>query len=180
MADWFPLGDAQLLVVSDGVLRLDAGAIFGLTPRVMWEPFAGALDEEHRLGMGLNCLLVRSQGKLILVETGVGSKATRLPGAAGVGEAGSLLANLARHGVRPEDVDIVINTHLHFDHCGGNTTYRDESSLWPFRAPAISCRRVSGRRPTTPTSAPAPPTLPRIWSLWPIAASWSWCRARRR
>jgi hypothetical protein len=80
MAGWFPLGDAQLLVVSDGVLRLDAGAVFGLTPRVMWEPFAGSLDEEHRLGMGLNCLLVRSQGKLILVETGVGSKATRLPG----------------------------------------------------------------------------------------------------
>jgi glyoxylase-like metal-dependent hydrolase (beta-lactamase superfamily II) len=126
MADWFPLGDAQLLVVSDGVLRLDAGAVFGLTPRVMWEPVAGSLDEEHRLGMGLNCLLVRSQGKLILVETGVGSKATRLPGAADVGEAGSLLANLARHGVRPEDVDIVINTHLHFDHCGGNTTFRDE------------------------------------------------------
>jgi glyoxylase-like metal-dependent hydrolase (beta-lactamase superfamily II) len=126
MADWFPLGDAQLLVVSDGVLRLDAGAVFGLTPRVMWEPYAGSLDEEHRLGMGLNCLLVRSQGKLILVETGVGSKATRLPGAAGIGEAGSLLANLARHGVRPEDVDIVINTHLHFDHCGGNTDYRDD------------------------------------------------------
>jgi glyoxylase-like metal-dependent hydrolase (beta-lactamase superfamily II) len=132
MADWFPLGDAQLLVVSDGVLRLDAGAIFGLTPRVMWEPVAGSLDEEHRLGMGLNCLLVRSQGKLILVETGVGSKATRLPGAAGVGEAGSLVANLARHGVRPEDVDIVINTHLHFDHCGGNTAYRDDKLALAF------------------------------------------------
>ena len=49
MASWFALGDAQLLVVSDGVLRLDAGAVFGLTPRVMWEPVAGALDEEHRL-----------------------------------------------------------------------------------------------------------------------------------
>jgi hypothetical protein len=43
MAGWFPLGDAQLLVVSDGVLRLDAGAVFGLTPRVMWEPYADSL-----------------------------------------------------------------------------------------------------------------------------------------
>ncbi|MDP2950611.1 MAG: MBL fold metallo-hydrolase [Chloroflexota bacterium] len=132
MSDWFPLGDCQLLVVSDGVLRLDAGAVFGLTPRIMWEPLAGPLDEEHRLGVGLNCLLVRSQGKLILVETGVGSKATRLPGAAGVGQAGTLLADLARQGIRPEEVDVVINTHLHFDHCGGNTTYRDDKLALAF------------------------------------------------
>ena len=132
MSGWFPLGDAQLLVVSDGVLRLDAGAVFGLTPRIMWEPLAGPLDEEHRLGMGLNCLLVRSQGKLILVETGVGSKATRLPGAAGVGQAGTLLADLARQGIRPEEVDIVINTHLHYDHCGGDTTYRDDKLALTF------------------------------------------------
>jgi len=132
MSDWFPLGKAELLVVSDGVLRLDAGAVFGLTPRVMWEPYAGDLDDQHRLGVGLNCLLVRSQGKLILVETGVGSKATRPGGprritaAAGIDQAGTLLEDLARHGVQPEDVDIVINTHLHFDHCGGNTALRDE------------------------------------------------------
>jgi glyoxylase-like metal-dependent hydrolase (beta-lactamase superfamily II) len=125
MPDWFPLGDCQLLVVSDGVLRLDAGAVFGVTPRVVWEPLVGPLDGEHRLAVGLNCLLVRSQGKLILVETGVGNKATRVPGVADVAQAGTLLADMARHAIRPEDVDIVINTHLHFDHCGGNTTYRD-------------------------------------------------------
>jgi glyoxylase-like metal-dependent hydrolase (beta-lactamase superfamily II) len=125
MADWFPLGDCELLVASDGVLRMDAGAMFGVTPRVMWEPLVGPLDGEHRLAMGLNCLLVRSQGKLILVETGVGNKTTRLPGGAYVAEAGTLLEDMACQGIRPEDVDIVINTHLHFDHCGGNTTYRD-------------------------------------------------------
>jgi glyoxylase-like metal-dependent hydrolase (beta-lactamase superfamily II) len=132
MSDWFPLGKAELLVVSDGVLRLDAGAVFGLTPRTMWQPYAGDLDDQHRLGVGLNCLLVRSQGKLILVETGVGSKTARsdapqrITAAAGVDQAGTLLEDLARHGVRPEDVDIVINTHLHFDHCGGNTGLRDQ------------------------------------------------------
>jgi len=125
MSDWFRLGDCELLVVSDGVLRLDAGTVFGVTPRVMWEPLVGPLDEEHRLAVGLNCLLVRSQGKLILVETGVGNKTTRVPGAAGVAQAGTLLDDMARQGIRPEDVDIVINTHLHFDHCGGNTRYRD-------------------------------------------------------
>lgn len=125
MPGWFSLGDCELLVVSDGVLHLDAGSVFGVTPRVMWEPLVGPLDEEHRLAVGLNCLLVRSQGKLVLVETGVGNKTTRVPAGAGVAQAGTLLEDMARQGIRPEDVDIVINTHLHFDHCGGNTIYRD-------------------------------------------------------
>jgi glyoxylase-like metal-dependent hydrolase (beta-lactamase superfamily II) len=125
VADWFPLGDCQLLVVSDGIFRLDAGAMFGVTPRVMWEPLVGPLDEAHRLAAGLNCLLVRLEGRLIIVETGVGNKPTRVPGGADVTEAGTLLEDLARQGIQPQDVDIVVNTHLHYDHCGGNTTYRD-------------------------------------------------------
>jgi len=125
MKNWFPLGEFELLVVSDGVLDLDAGSVFGVTPRVMWEPLVGPLDEEYRLPVGPNCLLVRAQGKLILIETGVGNKDTRIPAGTGVDQAGTLVEDMARHSIRPEDVDIVINTHLHFDHCGYNTTYRD-------------------------------------------------------
>jgi glyoxylase-like metal-dependent hydrolase (beta-lactamase superfamily II) len=121
MGHWLRLGDLELLVVSDGVLRQDAGAAFGLTPRVMWEPYVPDLDEKYRLGMGLNCMVVRGGGKTVLVETGVGSKTGRTPGAAGTEESGTLLQNLAREGIRPEDVDTVVNTHLHFDHAGGNT-----------------------------------------------------------
>jgi glyoxylase-like metal-dependent hydrolase (beta-lactamase superfamily II) len=121
MGQWLRLGDLELLVVSDGVLRQDAGAVFGLTPRVMWEPYVPELDGKHRLPMGLNCMVVRGEGKTVLVETGVGRKASRLPGAAGTEGSGALLQNLEREGIRPEDVDIVINTHLHFDHAGGNT-----------------------------------------------------------
>ncbi len=121
MGQWFHLGDLELLVVSDGVLRLDAGAVFGLTPRAMWEPYVPDLDEQHRLPMGLNCLVVRTGGKTVLVETGVGSKRARVPGGAGTEGSGGLLEGLAREGIRPEDVDIVVNTHLHFDHAGGNT-----------------------------------------------------------
>jgi glyoxylase-like metal-dependent hydrolase (beta-lactamase superfamily II) len=121
MGHWLRLGDLELLVVSDGVLRQDAGAAFGLTPRVMWEPYVPDLDEKYRLGMGLNCMVVRGGGKTVLVETGVGSKTGRTPGAAGTEGSGTLLQNLAREGIRPEDVDIVVNTHLHFDHAGGNT-----------------------------------------------------------
>ena len=150
MGRWLKLGDLELLVVSDGVLRQDAGAAFGLTPRVMWEPYVPDLDEHHRLPMGLNCMVVRGQGKTVLVETGVGAKSDpwpgpdadarsgppsggrRTPGAAGIEGSGALLQNLAREGIRPEDVDIVVNTHLHFDHAGGNTLVSDGKPVPTF------------------------------------------------
>ncbi len=121
MSQWFQLGNLELLVVSDGTLRLDAGAVFGLTPRVMWEASVSDLDDKHRLPLGLNCLVVRSGGKTVLLETGAGRKTTRTPAAAGTEGSGALLENLAREGIRPDDVDIVVNSHLHFDHAGGNT-----------------------------------------------------------
>jgi len=122
MGVWFRLGKLELLVVSDGPIRFDAGALFGVTPRVMWEPLVGPLDEQHRLTAGLNCLVVRSGGKLVLVETGVGTKrGSRAPASAGLEETGRLLSELAREGISPADVDVVLNTHLHFDHAGGNT-----------------------------------------------------------
>src|SRR3989337_474868 len=85
--------------------------------------------------MGLNCLIVRSQGKTVLIETGVGAKRARAPGAAGTEGSGRLLENLWREGIRPEDVDIVVNTHLHFDHAGGNTA-SDEGRPLPAFPPA--------------------------------------------
>src|SRR3990172_7558611 len=101
MGRWLKLGDLELLVVSDGVLRQDAGAVFGLTPRVMWEPYVPDLDEKHRLPMGLNSMLVRGHRKTVLVETGCGGKRGRTPGAAGGETAGALIGNLARAGIRP-------------------------------------------------------------------------------
>ncbi|MCS7275707.1 MAG: MBL fold metallo-hydrolase [Dehalococcoidia bacterium] len=120
------LGQLELLVVSDGPIRFDAGATFGVTPRVLWEPLVGPLDEQHRLPLGLNCLVVRSGGRTVLIETGVGSKrGSRSPAGAGLEETGQLLEALAREGIGPRDVDAVINTHLHFDHAGGNTRLED-------------------------------------------------------
>ena len=121
MARWFRIGDLELLVVSDGVMRQDAGAVFGLVPRVMWERYVTELDEKYRMQMGLNSLLVRASGKTILVDTGIGTKGSAAPGAISTEGSGKLVENLAREGIRPEDIDIVVNTHLHFDHAGGNT-----------------------------------------------------------
>lgn len=125
MPRWFRVGKLECAVINDGVMRQDAGAVFGLVPRIMWEPYAGKLDEKYRMQMGLNSLLVRSGGKTILVDTGVGSKGSRAPGAVTTEGDSTLLAGLAEAGVSPEDVDLVVNTHLHFDHCGGNTRTED-------------------------------------------------------
>jgi glyoxylase-like metal-dependent hydrolase (beta-lactamase superfamily II) len=121
VAGWKRLGQIEFLIVSDGVMRQDAGAVFGLVPRVMWERYAGDLDEQYRMRLGLNSLLIRADGKLILVDTGCGSKGTRAPGAVSTAESGLLMDKLAAADIAPGDIVAVVNTHLHFDHCGGNT-----------------------------------------------------------
>ncbi|MGA2285777.1 MAG: MBL fold metallo-hydrolase [Dehalococcoidia bacterium] len=119
----FRLGNLELLVMSDGSYFLDAGAVFGVVPRERWEPYAGPMDSHHRLGVGTNCLALRSQGKAILIETGVGDKAMRADATPLV--EGNLLDELKAGFGGPEDVDVVINSHLHGDHCGWNTRYVD-------------------------------------------------------
>ncbi len=115
------IGDVEIHVVSDGLMNQDAGGVFGLVPRVLWEPVEEP-DEFNRVPAALNCLLVVSQKKRILIDNGLGDKLTAKQEANFGREGGSqLLANLARLGYQPEDIDIVIDTHLHADHCGGNT-----------------------------------------------------------
>ena len=125
MGHWFRLGDLELCVVSDGIIRQDAGATFGLVPRVMWERYTPDLDDKNRIPVGNNSLLVRCAGKTVLLDTGVGTKPTRAPGAMDIEASGKLFENLSRAGVRPDEIDVVVNTHLHFDHCGGNTANHD-------------------------------------------------------
>lgn len=119
------LGNLDLAILSDGDFYIDAGATFGIVPRVMWESHAGELDSRHRLTLGLNSVLVRSGGKLILIETGVGDKASGWRRQSSPPERGTLMTELDALGVKPEDVDVVLNTHLHADHCGWNTRYVD-------------------------------------------------------
>ena len=119
------LGKIDVAVVSDGLLRLDGGAMFGVVPKVLWSRRMAA-DERNRITLGTNCLLIRVAGKTVLVETGVGSKTdAKFNDIYGVERPEGLVGALQKRGVEPEDVDFVINTHLHFDHCGGNTR-RDE------------------------------------------------------
>lgn len=115
------IGSVEVFIVSDGVMHVDGGGVFGLVPRAVWERVEPP-DELNRVACPLNCLLLISEGKRILVDTGLGEKLTAKQEANYGREDGSLLlANLARAGFQPEHIDLVINTHLHADHCGGNT-----------------------------------------------------------
>jgi len=129
----YRVGDFDVAIISDGSMRLDAGAVMGVIPRVMWEPVIGRenIDASHRMELGLNCMLVRRGEDILLVDTGLGNKhegAVRermFPG-----DHGHLMARLAELGLTPNDITAVANTHLHADHCGWNTI-RDGEAVIP-------------------------------------------------
>ncbi|MCD6291256.1 MAG: MBL fold metallo-hydrolase [Anaerolineae bacterium] len=117
------VGRVTVHIVDDGQVWTDAGGLFGLVPKRLWSRFVTA-DAENRLPTALRCLVIESQGQRILVDTGYGDKMTpRVREILGLGpdQRDRLLHSLAEAGFGPEDIDIVLNTHLHADHCGGNT-----------------------------------------------------------
>ena len=118
---WTRLGRFEVAIVSGGAMRIDGGAMFGVVPRVMWEPKI-APDEHNRIPMDNVILVLRGGGATILVDSGYGSTpSARDRSFLGLEEGHPLVRNLESAGVRPEDVDLLILTHLHFDHVGGCT-----------------------------------------------------------
>jgi glyoxylase-like metal-dependent hydrolase (beta-lactamase superfamily II) len=120
------VGSLPITILSDGRSWRDAGAIHGLVPRVMWERVTDNLNDRNQIPIGLNCLLLESGGKTVLIETGQGDKdiATLRERGEAV-DHGKLLTELYALGLAPGDIDVVINTHLHSDHCGWNTRLVD-------------------------------------------------------
>src|SRR5882757_1395470 len=117
------LGDFELTVVSDGTYLLDGGGFFGVVPKSLWSRKVTA-NENNLVSSGLNSLLVRTGKKNILIETGIGNKLSEKMVRI-YGQPAQLLDNLRAAGIVPEEIDIVINSHLHFDHCGWNTVRTD-------------------------------------------------------
>ena len=124
------IGNFELTTLSDGTYPSDGGAFFGVVPKVMWSKRM-IPDERNFITAGLNSLLIRDGKQNILVETGMGNK---LPERMIKihGQPAQLLDHLAAAGVAPDDIDIVINTHLHFDHCGWNTIRRGDQVVATF------------------------------------------------
>jgi glyoxylase-like metal-dependent hydrolase (beta-lactamase superfamily II) len=119
------LGTFEIEVISDGTFALDGGAMFSVVPRVLWERHFQP-DNLNRIRLGLNALLVRTGRENILIDTGIGYKwDARSRDRYSIAHETDILSELGARGLAPEDIDIVINTHLHFDHAGTNTIERD-------------------------------------------------------
>ena len=119
-------------VVPDAEFRLDGGAMFGVVPRALWSRVCPP-DEHNRVRLNMNCLFVDTGSERILIETGIGSKwSPKQEEMYGIARERSLSDSLrAVVGCNAEDVTIVVNTHLHFDHAGGNTLLDDGSVARP-------------------------------------------------
>ncbi len=119
---YITLGDKiKIYSLSDGTIGLDGGAMFGVVPRSLWSRY-NAPDEKNRIQLAINPLLIQTGDNNILVETGMGErwdeKAREI---FSINRSNTLTQSLASLGLSAGDINIVINTHLHFDHAGGNT-----------------------------------------------------------
>ena len=106
--------------------------MFGIVPRVLWKQRMPP-DKRNRVHLGLNCLLIRTGHEILLVDTGCGRKySAKERDIYGIGRESDIVSGLASLGLGPGDVDLVINTHLHFDHCGGNTRWEGDEAVPTF------------------------------------------------
>jgi glyoxylase-like metal-dependent hydrolase (beta-lactamase superfamily II) len=125
------LGPWQLESVSGGRFWLDAGVLFGIIPKTVWQHITPA-DEKNRTALAIHCVLARSDQQTVLIDTGHGDKLSPLDRSArAVEPTPSLVDSLSALGVAPEDVDQVILTHLHWDHAGGATRFAEDQRLVP-------------------------------------------------
>ncbi|HKP47039.1 MAG TPA: MBL fold metallo-hydrolase [Pyrinomonadaceae bacterium] len=125
-------GEFRFEVVPDTEFRLDGGAMFGVVPRALWSRVCPP-DDQNRIRMNMNCAFVEGGGERILIETGIGQKwSPKHEQMYGISRARPLTESLqAIARTEPEDITIVINTHLHFDHAGGNTRVNGSGKVEP-------------------------------------------------
>src|SRR3989304_4599362 len=112
------LGKFEIYPVTDGSIYLDGGAVFGIVPKALWEKIYPP-DERNRIQLSLHCPLVGTKHD---------EKFCKIYG---IDKKPNLLESLYRFGYQPKNIDIVINTHLHFDHTGGNTCFNEKGEIVP-------------------------------------------------
>ena len=126
------IGDYRVEIIPDTEFHLDGGAMFGVVPRTLWAQFCPP-DDHNRIRMNMNCLFVDTGKEKVLIETGIGEKwLPKQTAMYGITRERKLSETLeAKTGHKPEDITIVVNTHLHFDHAGGNTEVGDSDKIHP-------------------------------------------------
>jgi len=126
------VGDYRVEIIPDTVFRLDGGAMFGVVPRNLWSQVC-APDDQNRIRMNMNCVFIDTGRDKILIETGIGNKwSPKETALYGIERERSLTETLEKTtGVTADAITIVVNTHLHFDHAGGNTTLDETGNIVP-------------------------------------------------
>ncbi len=126
------VGDYRVEIIPDTEFHLDGGAMFGVIPRNLWSRVCPP-DDQNRIRMNMNCVFIEAGNEKILIETGIGEKWSeklarmyRIERKRPLAETLKILT-----GASPEDITLVVNTHLHFDHAGGNTKIGPDGSYEP-------------------------------------------------
>jgi glyoxylase-like metal-dependent hydrolase (beta-lactamase superfamily II) len=158
------LGKFKIYGVRDGFFYLDGGAMFGVVPKVLWQKKYPA-DKENRIKLGLNSLLIDTGQSLVLIETGVGANLKqKLVEYYSLQREPGLIDALGNVGVSVDDIDYVINTHLHFDHCGGNTVEKDSGEYAPVYSQAkYIIQKVEWKTALNPSARDKPSYLPQYF-----------------
>ncbi len=133
------IGELRLTTVPGGDFRLDGGAMFGVVPRPLWMK-RSAPDELNRIALATNCTLVETHNLRVLIDTGYGTKLSEKEHEIyATGSAGGVVESLKAIGLSPDDIDIVVLSHLHFDHAGGGTKRVEDGTIVPTFANARYC-----------------------------------------
>jgi glyoxylase-like metal-dependent hydrolase (beta-lactamase superfamily II) len=164
-------GDYRVEIIPDTEFRLDGGAMFGVVPRTLWSRVCPP-DEQNRIRLNMNCVFIETGSERILIETGIGEKwSAKHTEMFGITRRQGLADSLrAVAGIDPDSVTIVINTHLHFDHAGGNTELNGEGQAVPaFRNARYFISRSEVEHAETPSERDRASYLPENWH--PLIAS---------
>ncbi|MDQ1707645.1 MAG: hypothetical protein QOJ88_856 [Pyrinomonadaceae bacterium] len=164
-------GDYRVEIIPDTEFRLDGGAMFGVVPRTLWSRVCPP-DDQNRIRMNMNCVFIDTGHLRILIETGIGDKwSAKHREMFGITRQRSLADSLrAIAGVEPDSIDVVVNTHLHFDHAGGNTELNEAGKAVPaFRNARYFIARAEVAHADEPSERDRASYLPDSWQ--PLVAS---------
>ena len=159
------IGDYRVEIIPDTEFRLDGGAMFGVVPRNLWSQVCPP-DDQNRIRMNMNCVFVDTGTERVLIETGIGNKwSGKETGIYGIDRHRPLPETLReKTGLTADDITIVVNTHLHFDHAGGNTMLNTHGEAVPtFRNARYFVSRAELEHADKPSERDRASYLPHNW-----------------
>lgn len=160
------IGDYRVEIIPDTEFRLDGGAMFGVVPRNLWSQVCPP-DDQNRIRMNMNCVFIDTGTEKVMIETGIGDKWSAKEIAIYGIERERLLTETVQRktGLTSDDITIVVNTHLHFDHAGGNTRLDQNGDIVPtFRNARYIVSRAELEHADRPSERDRASYLPQNWT----------------